>query len=613
MTFGGAMEFSGLQKNRSFYMPELPSALQKKAMQLRYGDPTAVPDLSDAQAISRSFPLTYGQRLVHFLSSSFGIRDSQFLTEHPVMRIGVVFCGRQSPGGHNIIYGLYDAIKTHNRRSTLIGFCGGTEGLFEQKTIEITENIVLAYRNQGGYGMLGRTKDQIRTTEQVHAALNTCQTLDLDGLVIIGGVTSHTDAAQLAETFAELKCQTKVVGVPVTLYGDLKNQFVEANVGFDTICKVNAQLISNLCTDALSAEKYYYFIRLMGRTASHVALECALQCNPNMVILSEEVASSKLTLFDITKRICDAVEARAEQGKYHGVILLPEGLIESIPEVHALLQEIHGLYRKGVSVDKIASQLSPWASALFEFLPSFIKEELLLSPDSDESAPLSQIETEKLLAQLVEIEMDTRLRSGRYKGKKFNSICHFFGYQARGSLPSKFDCDYAYVLGHVSYYLLIAGCNGYMATVTNLKDDVSKWRCGGAPLTAMMTVKRLHGPRVSLIGKPSIHPAAIDLTGKAYEMMLHDAEKLLMDDLYRNPGPLQFEGPGSDSKTISLTVEEKDYIGKIKELQDYLDKVKKIVKPGCSQEILKVALSSMACFINILSLMSSHTTEGHSL
>ncbi|RWR80614.1 Phosphofructokinase domain-containing protein [Cinnamomum micranthum f. kanehirae] len=574
MTFGGAMEFSGLQKNRSFYMPELPSALQKKAMQLQFGDATAVPDPSDAQAVSRSFPLTYGQRLVHFLSSSFGIRDSQFLTEHPVMRIGVVFCGRQSPGGHNIIYGLYDAIKTHNRRSTLIGFCGGTEGLFEQKTIEITENIVLAYRNQGGYDMLGRTKDQIRTTEQVHAALNTCQTLDLDGLVIIGGVTSHTDAAQLAETFAELKCQTKVVGVPVTLYGDLKNQFVEANVGFDTICKVNAQLISNLCTDALSAEKYYYFIRLMGRKASHVALECAHQCKPNMVILSEEVASSKLTLFDITKRICDAVEARAEQGKYHGVILLPEGLIESIPEVHALLQEIHGLYRKGVSVDKIASQLSPWASALFEFLPSFIKEELLLSPDSDESAPLSQIETEKLLAQLVEIEMDTRSKSGRYKGKKFNSICHFFGYQARGSLPSKFDCDYAY---------------------------------------AMMTVKRLHGPRVSLIGKPSIHPAAINLKGKAYEMMLHDAEKLLMDDLYRNPGPLQFEGPGSDSKTISLTVEQKDYIGKIKELQDYLDKVKMIVKPGCSQEVLKVALSSMACFINILSLMSPHTTEGHTL
>ncbi|KAF8379080.1 hypothetical protein HHK36_028508 [Tetracentron sinense] len=432
--------------------------------------------------------------------------------------------------------------------------------------------------------MLGRTKDQIRTNEQVKAALDACQELKLDGLVIVGGVTSNTDGAQLAETFAEAKCQTKVVGVPVTLYGDLKNQFVEADVGFDTICKVNSQLISNICTDALSAEK---------------------------VILSEEISSSKLTLFDITKRICDAVQARAEEGKYHGVILLPEGLIESIPEVHALLQEIHALHKNGVSVDKISAQLSPWASAMFKFLPPFIKKQLLLSPESDDSAQLSQIETEKLLAQLVEIEMNTRSKNGTYKGKKFNSICHFFGYQARGSLPSKFDCDYAYVLGHVSYHLLAAGVNGYMATITNLKNPVSEWCCGGAPLTAMMTVKRLlHGPGVSLIGKPSIHPAIVDLRGKPYEMLTKDAEKFLMNDLYRNPGPLQFEGPGSDGKPFSLCVEDQDYMGRVKELQSYLHKVKMIVKPGCSQQVLKAALSSMSSVVNILSLMSP-PSKGH--
>ncbi|AQK54729.1 Pyrophosphate--fructose 6-phosphate 1-phosphotransferase subunit alpha 2 [Zea mays] len=295
--------------------------------------------------------------------------------------------------------------------------------------------------------MLGRTKDQIRTTEQVNGAMASCQALKLDALVIIGGVTSNTDAAQLAETFAEAKCATKVVGVPVTLNGDLKNQFVETTVGFDTICKVNAQLISNVCTDALSAEKYYYFIRLMGRKASHVALECALQSHPNMVILGEEVAASKLTIFDITKQICDAVQARAEKDKNHGVVLIPEGLVESIPELYALLQEIHGLHGKGVSVENISSQLSPWASALFEFLPPFIRKQLLLHPESDDSAQLSQIETEKLLAQLVETEMNRRLKEGTYKGKKFNAICHFFGYQARGALPSKFDCDYAYVSG----------------------------------------------------------------------------------------------------------------------------------------------------------------------
>ncbi|XP_043717648.1 pyrophosphate--fructose 6-phosphate 1-phosphotransferase subunit alpha-like [Telopea speciosissima] len=354
--------------------------------------------------------------------------------------------------------------------------------------------------------------------------------------------------------------------------------------------------------------QYYYLIRLMGRRTSHVALECTLQSNPNMVILSEEIASSKLTLFDITKRICDAVQDRAEQDKYHGVILLPEGLIESIPELYALLQEIHALHKKAVSVEEISSQLSPWASALFQFLPLYIKKQLLLSPESDNSAQLSQIETEKLLAELVETEMNTRTKNGTYKGKKFNSICHFFGYQARGSLPSKFDCDYAYVLGHVSYHLLAADANGYMATVSNLKNPISKWCCGGAPLTTMMTVKRLlHGPTVSSVGKPSIHPAPVDLKGKPYQMLIHEAEKLLMNDLYRNPGPIQFKGPGSDSKAICLCVEDQDYMGRIKEVQANLEMVKMLVKPGCSQEVLTAAVTTMASIVKILCLMSPST------
>lgn len=292
-----------------------------------------------------------------------------------------------------------------------MGFLGGSEGLFAQKALEITDDVLATYKNQGGYDLLGRTKDQIRTTEQVNAAMAACKALKLDGLIVVGGVASNTDAAYLAETFAEANCPTKVVGVPVTLNGDLRNQFVETNVGFDTICKVNSQLISNVCTDALSAEKYYYFIRLMGRKASHVALECTLQSHPNMVILGEEVAASKLTLFDITKQICDAVQARAGEDKYHGVILLPEGLIESIPEVYALLKEIHVLLRQGVSEENISSQLSPWAFALFEFLPPFIRKQLILRPESDDSAQLSQIETEKLLAHLVEEEINKRLVS----------------------------------------------------------------------------------------------------------------------------------------------------------------------------------------------------------
>jgi pyrophosphate--fructose-6-phosphate 1-phosphotransferase len=397
------------------------------------------------------------------------------------------------------------------------------------------------------------------------------------------------------------------------LNGDLKNQFVEANVGFDTICKVNSQLISNVCTDALSAEKYYYFIRLMGRKASHVALECSLQSRPNMVILGEEVASSKLTLFDITTQIADAVQARAEQDKYHGVVLIPEGLVESIPELHALLQEIYGLHKQGISPDKISTQLSPWASALFDFLPPFFRRQLLLLPESDDTAQLSQIEMEKLLAHLVEAEINKRLKAGIYKGKKFNAICHFFGYQARGSLPSKFDCDYAFVLGHVCYHILAADLNGYMATITNLKNPVNKWRCGAAPITAMMAVKQWsHGPGAKSIGKPMIHPATVDLKGKAYELLRQSSAEFLMDDNYRNPGPLQFEGPGSDAKTFTLSVEDQDYMGRIKKLQEYLDKVKSIAKPGCSQDVLKAALSSMASVTDVLSVMTAPSYTGQS-
>uniref|UniRef100_A0A0E0PX70 Pyrophosphate--fructose 6-phosphate 1-phosphotransferase subunit alpha n=1 Tax=Oryza rufipogon TaxID=4529 RepID=A0A0E0PX70_ORYRU len=579
--YGVPRELSALQKARALYRPDLPPCLQGTTVKVEYGDAAIAADVAGAHVISHAFPHTYGQPLAHFLRKTAAVPDATVITEHPVVRVGVVFSGRQSPGGHNVIWGLHDAIKAHNANSKLIGFLGGTDGLFAQKTLEISDEVLSSYKNQGGYDLLGRTRDQIRTTEQVNAAMTACQALKLDALVIIGGVTSNTDAAQLAETFAESKCSTKVVGVPVTLNGDLKNQFVETTVGFDTICKVNSQLISNVCTDALSAEKYYYFVRLMGRKASHVALECALQSHPNMVILGEEVAASKLTIFDITKQICDAVQARAEKDKNHGVVLIPEGLVESIPELYALLQEIHGLHDKGVSVENISSHLSPWASALFEFLPPFIRK---------------QIETEKLLAQLVEAEMNKRLKEGTYKGKKFNAICHFFGYQARGALPSKFDCDYAYVLGHVCYHILAAGLNGYMATVTNLRSPVNKWKC-------------VHDDRKAMVTRTSCQ-SNWEACCSHGELLRQNSSSFLMEDIYRNPGPLQFEGPGGETKPISLCVEDRDYMGRIKQLQEYLEKVKSIVKPGCSQDVLKAALSAMASVTEMLTIMSSPSFSG---
>ncbi|OEL34887.1 Pyrophosphate--fructose 6-phosphate 1-phosphotransferase subunit alpha [Dichanthelium oligosanthes] len=527
--YGVPRELSEVQKKRALYQPEVPPCLQGTTVRVEYGGAAIAADPAGAHVISQAFPHTYGQPLAHFLRKTAVVPDAKVISEHPAVRVGIVFCGRQSPGGHNVVWGLYEAIKAHNQNSKLIGFLGGSDGLLAQKTLEITDEVLSSYKNQGGYDMLGRTKDQIRTTEQVNGAMASCQALKLDALVIIGGVTSNTDAAQLAETFAEAKCATKVVGVPVTLNGDLKNQFVETTVGFDTICKVNSQLISNVCTDALSAEK---------------------------VILGEEVAASKLTIFDITKQICDAVQARAEKDKNHGVVLIPEGLVES------------------VSAENISSQLSPWASALFEFLPPFIRKQLLLHPESDDSAQLSQIETEKLLAQLVETEMNRRL-----------------------------------VLGHVCYHIIAAGLNGYMATVTNLKSPVNKWRCGAAPISSMMTVKRWsRGPSATQIGKPAVHMASVDLKGKAYELLRQSSSSFMLEDIYRNPGPLQFEGPGADSKPISLCVEDQDYMGRIKKLQEYLEKVKSIVKPGCSQDVLKAALSAMSSVTETLNIMTSSST-----
>ncbi|EFJ20412.1 hypothetical protein SELMODRAFT_108705 [Selaginella moellendorffii] len=602
----------GIQGIRRGYKVSLPPALEAPNVQLVCGDATTAMDASDALAIQRSFSLTYGQPLVHLLPGKKSTGEKKLSPLRSVLcdafagRVGVVFCGRQSPGGHNIVAGLFDALKAHNPDNVLIGIVGGTDGLFAQKSVEITADVLAVYRNQGGYDLLGRTKDQIKSVQQVDDARAACEAMKLDGIVLIGGCGTSTDAAHLAENFAATECRTKVIAVPATIDGDLKNPFVETDVGFDTVCKVNSQLISNISTDALSAEKYYYFIRLMGRRASHVSLECALQSHPNMVILGEEVATSKMTLFDVTKQICDAIQARAEHEKYHGVILLPEGLIESIPEVYALLQEIHGLQKQNIEVEHIPTRLSPWASALFEFLPPFIKKQFLLDRESDDSVQLSQIETEKLLCQLVETEMTRRTKAGSYKGKKFNGICHFFGYQARGSLPSNFDCTYANALGHIAFHLASAGLNGYMATVTNLKESVDQWRCGGAPITAMMSVKRWQrGPGVSQIGKPAVHSARVDLKGKPYELLSQNASALLMDDLYRNPGPLQFDGPGADLKTITLSVEDRDYIGRIQELRSYLDKVKDIIKPGCPEEILKAALSSMASVTEVLSVMSS--------
>eukprot|EP00475_Leptophrys_vorax_P039867 TRINITY_DN7290_c0_g1_i1.p1 TRINITY_DN7290_c0_g1~~TRINITY_DN7290_c0_g1_i1.p1 ORF type:complete len:633 (+),score=42.67 TRINITY_DN7290_c0_g1_i1:166-2064(+) len=612
----GLEDMSDLQKLRLEYKPRLPPVLESKTVNVVAGFETAPSEASDRLAVLRAFPKTSGQPLFSITSTPVAGRcpgaQARAKATGP-LKVGVVFSGRQSPGGHTIISGLYDALKAQDAGSSLVGFVDGCKGILHNKVVEITPELLGAFRNQGGYDMLGRSADQIQSDEQRAAAKATVAALKLDGLVMIGGTGTATDAAYLAEYFAAQSVATRVVAVPCTIDCDLKNPFVEVSVGFDTACKVYSQLISNICTDALSAEKYYYFIRLMGRKASHIALESSLQSQANMVILGEQVAASKMTLFDITNKICDAISERsAAKGKHHGVILIPEGLIEHIPEIASLIDEINGLVKDGVPAASISSRLSPWSAALFNFMPPFIRSEFVEHREDDGSLRFAQIETEKLMAHLVEKEMARRSKAGVYKGKKFNAISYFFGYQARGSLPSNFDCDYANALGHTAAHLIAAGANGYMTTVNGLKNDVNRWALGGVPITALLSCKQVKG---GVTNRPAVNATKVDLNGPAVQVLYSHAASWLMDDLYRNPGPIQFEGPGSASRPLTLTLEDHSYVDQMHTLHKYLDQVKELVKPGCAPEALNTALSSLASLTQVLNILSgpAHTgfTAGH--
>lgn len=549
-----------LQMVRSSFVPQIPPALEGGRVKLLRGDTTSASHSSDEAEIKKSFQFTYGQPLVQVVSQNFVDDGNEENIGSTVTRVGVVFgMEAESPGAHNVIAGIFDALKAHNNKSILFGFVGGTEGLCSQNTLVVTDDMLRAYRNQGGCDLLGKSSKKILDFQQIEEARSSCITLKLDGLVFVGGCGANTDAARLAEYFKSRKCQTTVVGVPVTLEGDLKNEFVETDVGFDTVCKFSSQIIGNICLDALSAGKYYFFVRLMGKESSHVALECSFQSHPNMVILGEEVATSNMTLSQVTNRICDAVQVRAEKGKYHGVIVLSEGVIEDIVDIQILIQEIKGLLKEGTSTQKIPSLLSPWAAALLKSLPLFIQKQLLEEMETEGFDYLSNIETEKLLAKLVEEELGKRKEAGTYTAKKLDSVCHFLGHQSRGSLPSNFDCNYAFTLGQLAFFLVMHELNGYMATVTNLSHPVSKWRCGAVPFTAMMTLgKRSKDCNAVINGELAIHSEKVNLKGNPIRLLVQNAQKMLIDDVYINSGPIQYEGPGSDSRIITVSIEAED-------------------------------------------------------
>ncbi|MBA3816528.1 MAG: diphosphate--fructose-6-phosphate 1-phosphotransferase [Parachlamydiaceae bacterium] len=487
------------------------------------------------------------------------------LTDHLPLRVGVVLSGGQAPGGHNVISGLYDALKKLNANSTLFGFLDGPAGIINNKSIEITENLLGQYRNQGGFDIIGSGRTKIESPEQFAAAEATVSSMNLDGLVVIGGDDSNTNAALLAEYFTSHQCKTNVVGVPKTIDGDLKNGEVEISFGFDTATKTYSDIIGNIMRDALSAKKYYYFIKLMGRSASHITLECALQTHPNIALIAEEISDDKKNIDIIVSEICDIICSRAKQGKDFGVILIPEGVIEFILEFQILINELnallshekqhHAKIEEIVSKDEktkyISELLSINSKQCFQMIPSEIQTQMLIGRDPHGNVQVSKIETERLFIELVAFKLKDLKQKGIYKGS-FNAQPLFCGYEGRSCLPSNFDCQYCYALGHVAALLIDSKATGFMSVIQDLTKSVDQWTAAAIPLTSLMNIELRHGQL-----KPVITKALVNLSSQPFLNFKKSRNDWALKDDYISPGPIQFFGPSqiSDSITQTLSLE----------------------------------------------------------
>ncbi len=532
-----------LQQARALYTPKLPSILSDLSRVSFVAD-SGEQLGKEAEAIQPLFPHTFGRALLKGTLSQAKPASEE--------RVGVVFSGGQASGGHNVITGLYDALQNLNPDSKLFGFLGGPSGIINGKSIDLTEEILKSYRNQGGFDLIGSGRTKIETEEQLQASLSTMKALNLTGLVIIGGDDSNTNAAILAEYFLAHGCHTTVVGVPKTIDGDLKNKFVATSFGFDTACKVYAEMIGNIARDALSAKKYTHFIKLMGRSASHIALECALSVQPNMTLISEEIAKEKMTLSQITDEIANLIVNRSALGKDYGVILIPEGLIEFIPEVGVLISELNALLsgQEAPNKETLVSKLSEPSRHCFASLPESIQKQLLLSRDPHGNVQVSLIETERLLIETVSSALEERKKQGTYQGK-FSPQSHFFGYEGRAAYPSNFDCLYCTALGQVAALLIREKATGTMCYVNDLHLPVEQWQVGGIPITLLMHMEMRKGKL-----KPVIQKALVDLNGKAFSYFHQHKDKWACEDAYHFPGPIQFSGDPqlTDSLPISIAI-----------------------------------------------------------
>ncbi|BBN16810.1 diphosphate-dependent phosphofructokinase [Marchantia polymorpha subsp. ruderalis] len=534
--------YSVLQSSRLDHIPPLPSVFHSP-FQVSYGPATSA--AGNPEEIQKLFPNLYGQPHVELVPSA-----KPTFTEKK-LKVGVVLSGGQAPGGHNVIAGIYDYLQEHAAGSILYGFQGGPAGIMKCKYVEITADFLYPYRNQGGFDIICSGRDKIETPDQFKQAMDTVNKLDLDGLVVIGGDDSNTNACLLAECFRANKVKTHVIGCPKTIDGDLKSKHVPISFGFDTACKIYAEMIGNVMVDARSTGKYYHFVRLMGRAASHITLECALQTHPNIAVIGEEVALHQQTLRQVVNTITDLVCKRAEQGKHYGVILIPEGLIDFIPEIQHLIAELNEILATSTCDPEghWKHKLTPPSRALFDLLPHSIQEELLLERDPHGNVQVARIETEKMLITMVEAELGQRKHESSYSGN-FTGISHFFGYEGRCGMPTNFDATYCYALGFAAGALLQSGHSGLIASVGNLTAPSTEWTVGGTALTELMDVERRKGKN-----KPVIKKAMVELEGAPFLKFASVRDNWALEDSYRSPGPIQFLGPTADETNCTLQLE----------------------------------------------------------
>ena len=552
-------DLSPLQKARYQYAPKLPKMLRNGISEISVLEGEETTSVADQEKIKALFPNTYGKKEITF-------QKGQNTSVAKKQVVGVILSGGQAPGGHNVVCGLYDALKATNPENVLYGFKKGPSGLLEDDYLIFDDAYIDQFRNTGGFDIIGSGRTKLETEEQFAVAAEVCKKHGITAIVIIGGDDSNTNAAVLAEYFAAHDAGVQVIGCPKTIDGDLKNEDIECSFGFDTATKTYSEVIGNIERDANSAKKYWHFVKVMGRSASHVALECALQTQPNVCLISEEVAEKKMSLSQIADYIADSVEARAAKGMNFGVAIIPEGVVEFVPEFSALIAEINELLAgsKAETFNAlpnwkekyafIEKGLSQEAMSVFAILPEGIQQQLFLERDPHGNVQVSLIESEKLFSAIVKAKLEERKAAGTYKGK-FNALHHFFGYEGRCAFPSNFDADYCYSLGYNAFMLIQYGYNGYLSKVSNLSKSADEWVAGGMPITKMMNIERRHGE-----DKPVIRKALVELDGKPFKFFEAHREQWAKETCYTYPGAIQYYGPAEvcDLTTRTLALEKSE-------------------------------------------------------